>query len=527
MVARALFMIAYFRRETLVRLHNGSIEPRSGSPPRTRRRLGRASLVVLLALIAAAVAVVAVTLLSTHESALPPPLALPAEIVAPDPLTFDEKQPSAYERAAAFGLSHVLFAKSPGGVLATARRTSFYRPLVDQAVEGSGIDADLVEAIVFLESAGRPDVIAGRDPENAAGLTQILAETASDFLGMSVDLSASRQLTSEIERARGRGDEQALARLQDERRRIDARFDPAQALAGTVRYLTTARERFGREDLAVVSYHMGIGNLEGVLRAYAAAPEGRIADVVREHDLSYARLYFDSSPDRHREAWQRLASFGDDSQTYYWRVLAARDIMRLYRENPARLERLATLHGHGPSAELVLQPPSSTRRFATPEELEAALRSGVLRPLSEDPRLHYRIDPRLGRLVAGLGADPAAYRTLRPRALRLLGYLAEEVYELSKEARPLTVTRTAYDEASGAVLTPPDLARGEGHSSLHSTGFSFDVRRRYGSGSQAEAFQWTLERLEALGLIAWTRGKSVIHIVVSPRANVRVAGAPR
>jgi hypothetical protein len=484
-------------------------------------RFGGALLIVACVAVFGAVALAA--LLLTRHSAPPPPLALPAEIAAPDPLAFDAKQTSAYERAAAFGLSHVLFAKSPGGVIATARRTASYRPLVEHAVKGSGIDPDLVEAIVFLESAGRPDVIAGGDPQNASGLTQILAQTATDFLGMQVDLAASRRLTNAIGKTRGRGEEQAVARLQAKRRRIDARFDPAQALAGTVRYLVTARERFGREDLAVVSYHMGIGNLEGVLRAYAAVPAGPIADLVREHDLSYARLYFDSSPGRHREAWQRLASFGDDSQTYYWRVLAARDIMRLYREDPGRLERLATLYAHGPSADLVLHPPSAPRRFANPEELEAAVREGVLRPLPNDPgRLHYRLDPRLDRIVSSLGADPVAYRTLRPRALRLLGYMAREVYELSKETRPLTVTRAACDEPTGVVLTPPGLQR-KTYSSLQATGFAFDVRRRYGSGGQAEAFQWTLERLEALGLIAWTRGKGVIHVVVSPRADVRAA----
>jgi len=31
------------------------------------------------------------------------------------------------------------------------------------------------------------------------------------------------------------------------------------------------------------------------------------------------------------------------------------------------------------------------------------------------------------------------------------------------------------------------------------------------------SFQWTLERLQALGLITWTRGRSAIHVVVSPR----------
>jgi hypothetical protein len=365
-------------------------------------------------------------------------------------------------------------------------------------------------------------VIAGDDPANAAGLTQIVAGTATDFLGMHVDLSASRALTREIERATQRGDTRAVGRLQARRRVVDSRFDADEAIGGTVRYLTTARERFGREDLAVVSYHMGIGNLEGVLRSYAGEPGGSIANVVRNNDLSYPRIYFDSSPASHRDAWERLASFGDDSQTYYWRVLAARDIMRLYRQNPSRLARLAQLHDHGPSAELVLQPPTTTRHFANSAELEAAFRRGVLSLIPNDPRqLYYRVDPRLRRLVSGVGADSTAYRSLRPRALHLLAYLAQEVYKLSKELRPLTVTRGAYDEASGATLTPRDVKPKERHWSVHATGFAFDVRRRYGSGAQAEAFQWTLERLEALGLIAWSRGTNVIHVVVSRRSEAR------
>jgi hypothetical protein len=284
--------------------------------------------------------------------------------------------------------------------------------------------------------------------------------------------------------------------------------------------LSEAHGDFGRDDLAVVSYHMGIGNLEGVLRAYSGNSSDPIAGVVEDDDLSYARVYFDSSPVSHREAWQLLASFGDDSQTYYWRVLAARDIMDLFRDDRPRLERLASLHGHGPSAELVLHPPQVTPRFADLDGLEAAIRQRRLLPLPDDPAgLHFRVDPRLTRTVRDLGGDPAAYRTLRPRALRLLRYLSERVYELSRESSPLTVTRAAYDEASGATLTPPDVAKEE-HASLHATGFAFDVRRRYGSGSQAAAFQWTLERLQALGLIAWTRGKRVIHVTVSPRADV-------
>ena len=44
-------------------------------------------------------------------------------------------------------------------------------------------------------SRRRPDAIVGGDPTNAAGLTQIVAETATEFLGMRVDLARSRGLT--------------------------------------------------------------------------------------------------------------------------------------------------------------------------------------------------------------------------------------------------------------------------------------------------------------------------------------------
>ena len=503
-----------------------AIESRRRDPGRSRARLRGALIAVVLGGVAVAAAVVAALLL-TGEEAQPPALALPSEIVGPDSLTFDDSKSSEYERAAAFGLSHALFAKSPGGVAASARRTATVRSMIEDAAEGSGFDADMLEAIVFLESAGRPDVIAGDDVEHAAGLMQILAETATNFLDMKVDLAASRRLTPRIEDARRRGNEQEAERLRAERRRVDARFDPGQALAGAVRYLTEARRRFGRDDLAIVSYHMGIGNLENVLRAYSGRAEDPIQTVVEEGDLDYARIYFDSSPARRREAWELLASLGDDSQTYYWRVLAAREIMRLYRESPAKLERLAELQRRGPSAELVLQPPEATPRLTEPSHIERAFERRVLRPLPNDPsRTHFDVDARLDRVVARAGGDPAAYRTLRGTASRLLSYLATRVYNLSGAERPLTVTRAVYDEASARLFASPDPDRAA-HSSLHATGFSFDVRRRYESGAQAAAFQWTLERLETLGLIAWWRGRAVIHITVSPRADLRLSPSDR
>src|SRR5690349_20520669 len=117
----------------------------------------------------------------------------------------------------------------------------------------------MVEALVFVESAGRPDAIAGRDPVNASGLTQILAVTGSSLLGMRIYLARSRQLSGRIGLAAARGQIDLFTRLERARAKVDDRFDPAKALAGTVRYLGIAEHDLGRADLAFESYHMGIG----------------------------------------------------------------------------------------------------------------------------------------------------------------------------------------------------------------------------------------------------------------------------
>jgi hypothetical protein len=233
-----------------------------------------------------------------------------------DPLAYDGTRQAEFEARATVGLTPVLVEKSPGGVLATARRVAHYRPLIARAAAGSPVDADTLEALVFLESAGRPFAQAGK-LDGAAGLTQILAETASSLLGMHVDLRKARK-------AKGA---RALQRADD-------RFVPSKALAGTVRYLRFAQSKLGRTDLAIASYHMGIGNLQRALSLYG------------ESDIPYTQLYFDSTPLNHAEAWRLLYALGDDSSTYLWRILAAKRLMKLYRTDRPSLD--AVIAGSSP-----------------------------------------------------------------------------------------------------------------------------------------------------------------------------------
>ncbi|HET8953956.1 MAG TPA: transglycosylase SLT domain-containing protein [Solirubrobacteraceae bacterium] len=372
-----------------------------------------------------------------------------------DPLAYDSGREDELVRRATTGLSDVVYEKSPGGVVATARRTAHWRPLAERSARAYGVNPDTLEAIVFLESAGRPDVVAGGDLEGAVGLTQILASTATDLLGLHVDIGRSRSLTSRI--ARSTSDRQ-IARLYRARRKADQRFDPKFSLEAAARYLKQAKDKFGRDDLAVATYHMGMGNLDTILKRYG------------DNDPSYARLYFDSAPMRKPSAYALLSSLGDDSSTYYWKVRAAQEIMRLYRDDPKKLGRLAGLDESGGAGARRLYPngaPESEAPKRTPPGYLATL---GLR-LRGDARSDYAPDPGTESVLVYLGAGAKA--------------ISGQV--------PLTVT------------------------SAH--GIRIEVLRRYQSRKQALAFEYLLDRLQAWNLIAWGRGETTLAIVVSPDAT--------
>jgi soluble lytic murein transglycosylase-like protein len=470
-----------------------------------------------LAALGAAVAMVVALLagLAASGDSGAPPVSLSGAPLEGDPFEYEPDRRGEFEARAAAGLAHVLYANSPGGVDGTARLVARYREEIERAAAPAGIDPDVLEAIVFLESAGRSQVIAGGDPEGAAGLVQIVASTGSDLLGMKVDLERSRELTRKINRAYELGKLEHARRLTAERARVDERFDPEASLDGAVRYLEIARNRFGADDLALVSYHMGIGNLEQVISTYVSE-EPEASD-----ELSYAELYFNSSPIDHPETWDLLASFGDESSEYYWKVRAAEGIMRLYRDEPAELGALARLHHGRATGEEVFHPPQSTEAFADPEELEDAWRASRIVPIPETPELGYVVDPGVAGLAGELGADPALYRGLRPEAVATLVYLAGRVREINGGSN--LVVASAVRDGAYQELADDDHEAADGYS-LHTTGWSFDIARDYESDAQAGAFQFVLDRLQALALIDYSVEPDVIHVTASNEVDPLLSG---
>ena len=54
--------------------------------------------------------------------------------------------------------------------------------------------------------------------------------------------------------------------------------------------------------------------------------------------------------------------------------------------------------------------------------------------------------------------------------------------------------------------------------SLHTTGYSFDILRKYRDDEQAQAFQFMLDRLRALAVIDYAVEPQAIHVTVSDEA---------
>jgi hypothetical protein len=454
------------------------------APPRLNRRAAQVRR-RRLALAAAGVVLGIVVIVALTSGSGRPRLPLPGVGRPPkagDPFAYVSSRQGDFEARAVAGSAHVLFSKSPGGAMATAARVAALRPLINSATAGTGIDPNMVEALVFVESAGRNNVIAGNDAADAAGITQILAATGQSLLGMHIDLARSRRLTAQITGAAGNGQVGKMTRLQGQRAKIDDRFNERLALAATVRYLRLAQQRFGRPDLAIESYHMGIGNLQHVLDEY----DGGKA-------VPYVQLYFDTAPDHHAAAFNTLSGFGDDSSLYYWRILGAAQIMRLYRTDRSILKRLISLQTSTDSAAEVLHPPDTTHSFPNPNALYHAYASRQILPLPSNAR------------ELGLAYAPD------------MGSLAKSVGALSSGAAPLVVDSTVTDGRYQQKL-------GDGDPSP-TTGYTFTIARRYVRRSQAVAFQAMLDRLQALNLVAWERFTSVIEVTVaSDAAHATVDG---
>ena len=256
---------------------------------------------------------------------------------------------------------------------------------------------------------------------------------------------------------------------------------------------------------------MGIGNLESVLRAYAARrrrrPDRRAGRATASSPTPQRLLRLRSRlPPRGLRAAEPASATSPSH--YLWKVLASEQILRPLprRPRPARRDRRAgDRQGDAGGG---LSPRERDRGLRRrPTTIADALDDGELVPLPDRARCSAGSPTSdIGELAGELDQAPELYRALRPEALATLTYLAGLVREQSGAATPLQVTSAVRDRDYQDLLVrrtprrPPSTrcTRPAGRSTSAAT----TSRRR-----RREAFQYVLDRLRSLGA-ARLRGRA-------------------
>ena len=351
---------------------------------------------------------------------------------------------------AAAGLSHVLYAKSPGGAIATALRVGALPPAGrgrrgrprpghrSRRSSSSRARAAPTRMAGGHRGRGRPDA----DPRRDRPTCSACASTSR----------ASRTAHARIDRDARRGDERRAARSAPQRRRVDERYDPPKALAATARYLDFAKAELGGGERTSPSPRTTWAS--ATCRACCAA-------FGADDDTPYAEVFFDSSPLRHPEAWRGSPGWATTPPRTCGGSTRRGRSCGCTATTPAssRASRRCTRNKN--SAEEVLHPPRPTTEiFAEPESIETALDDGELVTLPADGlrAAGVRIDRRMGELAERQNVDARSTAALRPEALALLVYLAPrrqgDLAGASRSSLTSTVRDEGYQRAAHAHATP-------------------------------------------------------------------------
>ena len=422
----------------------------------------------------------------------------------------------------------------------------------------------LQDADLLLVSGGEPDSVSVSD---AVGVAQWLAGT-SRGVGLKVDLPASRRLTQEIEGLRLRiawmdylhlpgADpsapgaprltaeeyaqrpqlQQAMESLRQRRRAVDARYDPAQAIAAQTRYLLRLYRRFPREDWLFQAYHGGEAGVARTLKFYLGRRwPGTAAQAIRTgrsgERLSFEDVYFTTSPLSHPDAFRYLYGRSDDHRRYWWKLRASHEALAAYRRDPAAFRKEWLAYFPGRPTDAFWYPGAPDSSFTDTGTLQRAWAEKRLLPVLSDSTLLVRPEPLDP-------AQPGLYSGLRPASLGLLR-LVEKTCRATGSTLPLTagdLTLTqplavrarelAPPKPRKPPLWPPNLRRmhpppGDGPPSdfdFHTTGIAFDILRP-ADEKQRKALEYALDSLEDRRILAYADAKDHnerrYHIVPNP-----------
>jgi hypothetical protein len=394
--------------------------------------------------------------------------------------------------------------------------------IFEDASRRSGLPAEFIAAIAYLESWGRADVTSYAGPK---GIMQISQATAKS-MGLKITYATKYRQVSEKVQVKKKGSKKPVTVTRT--RQVpytvlvsDERLIPEKAVPAAAQYLARLEQRYGGRDWAVWAYHCGEGCIAEVR---SIAERARFKDPV-----TVARVFFGAHPARNQEVYRVIEKHmeRDYSPTYYFRVKRAEELLALYKESPEKFRKLFNEYRYrinpdqrAPHRLTVWLKPEDLA-FKTCEDMKREAGSSLVRAF-DDPR-YFGFS-----LASAIGQDDPKNREYylqgSSAAIGTIAYIAWETRRLHEAMKPKGERFVPLEIAS--LVRPLDVEERtldpKNDLPSHCSGQVFDLDTKSLPPGQREALQFVLEDLGYSGYLGFIRESthsSIFHVGASPTAR--------
>ena len=389
--------------------------------------------------------------------------------------------------------------------------------LFQDAGRMTGFPASVLQAIAYLESWGLPNA---ESPAGPRGIMQI-SEATGKRMGLRIVYSVRHRVTKTKTAVRNKHGKLVYRTV---RRREtytvlerDDRLRPERAIPAAARYLASLEQRLGGRDWAIWAYHCGEGCIVDI-QSMARAARGP-----SEPPASVAAVFFGCSPAWNRALYQAIQAqmARDYSPTYWFRVMRAQQLLRLYLDDPVEFQDLVDEYKN--RAGSAQRAPDRLSVWLKPQDLLYEAHDAVhndggkLVRAPDDPGF-------FGYRVAGpvRAENENGYPEALPSTLGTLAYIAFETRRLHQALRagevfvPLDVTALFVPvERDGSGDRAPGARAAD-----HASGQVFDISVAALPNSERECLRFVLDDLGWSGNLGFIEeGRQTLHIGCAPSAR--------
>jgi hypothetical protein len=392
--------------------------------------------------------------------------------------------------------------------------------LFQSAAVQSGFPASTLAAIAYLESFGNPKA---ESPAGPKGIMQFSEATARSA-GLRVVHTTRYHTSVSVQQVPNKHGKLVKRKVKTKIPYVvtsrDDRFSPERAIPAAANYLARLTNRYGRQDWAILAYHCGEG---------CAAELQPLTEKVVKYDqpVSVPAMFFSASPAYRRELFEALQFHmqRDFSPTYWFRVMRAEQLLKLYERDPMEFQTLFNDYRNvvNPTRRadhrLVVWLTSQDLVYRSCEDLRQALGTKLVRIMKNPSFYGFSYQPR--DLSAIDPANRDLYQLASPSTVGTLTYIAFETRRLFDAAKP-SGERFVPLEVTELVSTMDQEKRREPGSEIpvHCTGQVFDLSTADLPLGERECLNFILDEMGWDGYLSFIQESgSTLHIGSSPNSR--------